>query len=76
MAAARVVTGATLNYSTRLLYEETKWEKLDIRREKHKLIHFCKILHGLTPEYLTDIFPELLPTGHNTRTSGEISLLF
>ena len=58
LAAARVVTGATSTCSSSLLYEETKWEKLEKRREKHKLIHFYKIVNGLTPEYLHARVPE------------------
>ena len=36
--AARIVTGGTKLTSIQKLYEETGWEKLLERREKHKLI--------------------------------------
>jgi hypothetical protein len=37
-AAARIVTGGTTLTSIQKIYEETGWEKLLERREKHKLI--------------------------------------
>jgi hypothetical protein len=36
--AARIATGGTKLTSIQKLYEETGWEKLLERREKHKLI--------------------------------------
>ena len=39
------------------LFQELGWEPLQIRRNKHKLVTFYKILHGLTPTYLFDLIP-------------------
>ena len=76
LAAARVVTGGVKTTSNRLLYKETQWEMLQDRREKHKLTHFFKIVNGMTPGYLRDRIPEVIATGHNTRHSQEIPLIF
>ena len=37
LEAARIVTGATKLVSLEMLYKETGWETLEIRRSKHKL---------------------------------------
>ena len=49
--AARIVTGATRHVLLNLLYTETGWEILASRRDKHKLIMFCKMQSGLCPSY-------------------------
>ena len=54
---ARIVTGATKLVSLDKLYRETGWEKLSVRRYKHKLIKFFQMYHKLSPEYLQDIVP-------------------
>ena len=54
--AARIITG-TNNYAHKhLLYLETGWEKLSKRREFHRLILLYKILNGLAPQHLCNIF--------------------
>ena len=54
--AARIITG-TNNYAHKhLLYLETGWEKLSKRREYHRLILLYKILNGLAPQHLCNIF--------------------
>ena len=58
LAAARIVTGATQNTEICLLYEETKWELLSNRREKHKLIQMYKIYNDLSPKYLRHKIPD------------------
>ena len=55
--AARIVSGGTKLCSVDKLFQELGWEPLQIRRNKHKLVTFYKILHGLTPTYLLDIIP-------------------
>ena len=57
--AARIITGATKLCSIEKLFFELGWESLQSRRNKHKLVIFYKILHGLTPNYVYDI---VLPT--------------
>ena len=53
--AARIVTGGTKLTSIQKLYEETGWEKLLERREKHKLILLYKIVNNQAPGYLKKI---------------------
>ena len=55
--AARIVTGTTKLVSIQALYEETKWETLEERRRKSKLILFYKIINGLSPTYLSSLIP-------------------
>ena len=55
--AARIVTGATKLASLHSLYTDTGWESLAPRREKHKLILYYKMQHGMTPEYLSLLVP-------------------
>ena len=55
--AARIVTGATKLVSLHSLYTDTGWESLASRREKHKLILYYKMQHGMTPEYLSSLVP-------------------
>ena len=55
--AARIVTGATKLASLHSLYADTGWESLASRREKHKLILYYKMQHGMTPEYLSSLVP-------------------
>jgi len=55
--AARIVTGATKLISIENLNNETKWESLESRRKKHRLILLYKILNNITPSYLTSIVP-------------------
>ena len=50
--AARIVTGATKLVGLGSLYSEYGCEKLETRREQHKLTQLYKMLKGLTPEYL------------------------
>ena len=38
--------------------KETKWKTLKSRRTKHKLILFYKMLHNLTPNFLSSLVPE------------------
>ena len=59
--AARIVSGATKLASTERLLKEVGWDTLINRRKKHKVIHFHKMVHGLTPENLSS----LLPPKHN-----------
>ena len=39
---ARIVTGANKPVSLEMLYKETGWETLEVRRSKHKLRLFYK----------------------------------
>ena len=73
LEAARIVTGATKLTSHDRLYIETSWDPLVVRRRKHKIIHFHKIVHGHCPSYLTNILParHLNIHTHNTRRAND-----
>ena len=75
--AARIITGATKLCSISLLLSDLGWESLQDRRNKHKLIFFYKIIHGLTPTYLTDILPPLIQetTDYNLRNAIDFRTL-
>jgi hypothetical protein len=72
--AARIVTGGTKLTSIQKLYEETGWEKLLERREKHKLILLYKIVNNQAPGYLRNLLPDRVDNlhNHNTRQSANI----
>ena len=53
--AARVVIGAIKGTSSARLHDELAWEPLSIRRERHKLRQFYKIVQNLTRRYLTEL---------------------
>lgn len=72
--AARIATGATRLVSIETLFSECGWDKLEIRREKHKLTQFFKIVNNLTPEYLTDLLPPNFDTIHNYNTRNSQNL--
>ena len=74
---ARIITGATKLCSISLLLSDLGWESLQDRRNKHKLIIFYKIVHGLTPTYLTDILPPLIQeaTDYNLRNANDFCTL-
>ena len=55
--AARITTGVTRSISLFNLYKEIGWLKLSDRRKYQKLILTFKIIHDLTPNYLSEIFP-------------------
>ena len=73
--AARVITGATKPCSIEKLFADLGWESLQKRRNKHKLVIFYKILHGIAPTYLSDIVPPLIQdtTTYNLRNAGNIT---
>ena len=75
LAAARVVTGATCRTSHVILYNETGWETLSKRREKHRLKLLYKIINGHTPQYLYDLIPKNVSTRnvYNVRSKHNIS---
>lgn len=58
--AMRIVTGATKLCSIAKLYEDTRWETLQVRRNRQKLIIFYKMIYGLAPSYLNNLVPPLV----------------
>ena len=73
LEAARIVTGTTKLVSLRELYKETGWEKLEVRRKKHKLTKFYSIITGQSPDYLQEHIPQLVSqtSDHNLRNSND-----
>jgi hypothetical protein len=72
--AARIVKGGTKLTSIQKLYEETGWEKLLERMEKHQLILLYKIVNNQAPGYLRNVLPDRVDNrhNHNTRQSANI----
>ena len=64
LEAARIVTGTTKLVSLEMLYKETGWETLEVRRSKHKLCLFYKMNNNISPEYLSSLVPQ--PVGNTT----------
>ena len=73
----RIVTGATKLCSIGKLYDDTGWESLEARREKQKLIIFFKMVHGLCPDYLNQLVPDLVQSRsqYSLRNSNNMSTI-
>ena len=55
--AARIITGASyLTVRTSDMFEQLNWEKLSERRMRQKAIMMFKIVNGMAPPYLVDMF--------------------
>ena len=52
------MTGLTRSASLQNIYREIGWLRLDDRRKYQKIVLISKIVNGLTPNYLHDIFPQ------------------
>ena len=72
--AARIIVGATKLCSIEKLFTDLGWETLQSRRNKHKLVLLYKILHGLAPDYLSELVPPLVQetTTYNLRNSDNV----
>ena len=72
--AARIATGATKLVSIICLNKETGWDSLETRRKNHKLILFYKMVHSLTPLYLSSLVPSLVSDNshYNLRNSNNL----
>ena len=72
--AGRIISGATKLCSIEKLLVELGWDTLQSRRDKHKLIIFFKITHGLSPNYLRDLVPPLVQetSNYNLRNANNI----
>ena len=75
--AVRIVTGLTRSVSLRNLYKEINWLSLDERRRYQKLIMAYKIKNNITPDYLNNIFPEIvgLTMPYNLRNQDDFTVL-
>ena len=59
--AGRIISGATKLCSVERLLVELGWDSLKKKkRNKHKLVIFYRIMHGLCPNYLRDLVPSLV----------------
>ena len=58
--ALRTITGSVRGTSHNKLYTESGFLPLKVRRERHKLILFYKIVNGLVPSYLASNLPPLV----------------
>ena len=72
--AARIATGTTKLVSIEHLYSEIGWDTLEARRRKQKLTLFYKMVHNLTPNYLTSLIPSTVneTSNYNLRNSNDI----
>ena len=72
-----IVTGLTRSTSLRKIYNEIGWLSLENRRLYQKLIIAYKVKHGLTPEFLNNIFPDTVGiiTPYNLRNNNNYSVM-
>ena len=68
LTAARIVSGAKRYTSHALLYDELGWDRLEIRRQLHKLALFHQIVHKQAPEYLIELIPPPIHTRQTRQT--------
>ena len=60
LEALRTIIGTVRGTSHEIIYKESGFIPLKVRRERHKLILFFKFANGLLPEHLACKFPELV----------------
>ena len=60
LEALRTIIGTVRGTSHELIYKESGFVPLKIRRERHKLILFFKFVNGFLPDHLASKFPELV----------------
>ena len=72
--AARIATGTTKLVSLATLYNEICWETLELRRYNHKLTLFYKVMHNITPLYLSSLVPQSVSNllRYNLRSSNDL----
>ena len=66
--AARVITRSSYDTSTSILLNRLNWDNLSTRRKKLKATLMLKIIKGLSPAYLQDLF-SIRSTPYNLRDS-------
>ena len=59
---ARIFTGITRSASINNIYKEIGWLTIENRQTFQKIILIYKIVNGLTPDYLSEIFPRNVST--------------
>ena len=55
--ACRIITGSTKYCNKEKMLQDLHWESLRERRRKHRLILFYKMVHKMTPEFLSELVP-------------------
>ena len=72
--AARIATGTTKLVSLATLYNEICWETLELRRYNHTLTLFYKMMHNITPLYLSSLVPQSVSnlSRYNLRNSNDL----
>ena len=75
--AARIATGTTKLISLQSLYNETKWDSLEKRRNDHKLSLFFKMMNSLAPLYLSSLIPPTVNSlsRYNLRNSDNLQTI-
>ena len=75
--AARIATGTTKLVSLATLYNEIYWETLELRRYNHKLTLFYKMVHNITPLYLSSLVPQSVSnlSRYNLRNSNDLQTI-
>ena len=75
--AARIATGTTKLVSLATLYNEICWETLELRRYNHKLTLFYKMMHNITPLYLSSLVPQSVSnlSRYNLRNSNDLQTI-
>ena len=74
--AARIITGAPLLKSSSLILAELNWMNIKEMREKQKAIMMYKIVHGLAPAYLTEMFTVAYQSSLNDYSLRQSKLIF
>jgi len=70
--AARIITGSHYMAPTKDMLEKRGWSNLKEGRNKQKALMMFKIINGMTPVYLKDMFSKNISTlCYNLRTSRE-----
>ena len=75
--AARIATSTTKLVSLQSLYNETKWDSLEKRRNDHKLSLFFKMMNSLAPLYLSSLIPPTVNSlsRYNLRNSDNLQTI-
>ena len=72
--AARICTGALRHTPRILLINELGWQPLSTRRKYYKLVLFYKMIHKLTPKYLSDLVPHEVGRTSNINLRNRLNI--
>ena len=70
----KIATGATKLVSINALYIEVCWDSLETRRKNHRLTLSYKMMHNLTPLYLSSLIPQSVSnlSRYNLRNANDL----